>query len=390
MNKLIPLSLAIASVLTFPAIAQAQSFSLNDGGTQHSNYIRLVSEEQVSETRVSDTRISENHPGNHIQIEQSVRSHHTSFDPAKRVVSYPHHSHQTTGHVVQKTMYTASSLPSSSLPSSSLPSSSLPSSSLQRVTESGSRPSHVASAGWAKDMPLSLAVRQVIPSDFSVNENGVPLSQLVSWSGDLSWPVVLDELSRHGNFISHIDWNKKEVSLAPAFVSRQSLSARPTQEPVEKPMVVADTSRKDSTSISTGVYSKDDASTLSTRVIRSTDVVSTQTTVVSSHHSWTLDPKMTLRQNIEKWAEKVGWHVVWEASDYPIIAPASFTGEFASPTGPLARLIAAYERSDQPLVAKLTTMDKVVYVRNKYYENTEVVPTSSSELSSELFQDIKN
>lgn len=376
MNKLIPLSLAIASVLTFPAIAQAQSFSLNDGGTQHSNYIRLVSEEQVSETRVSDTHVSENHSGNHIQVERSVRSHHTSSDPAKRVVSYPHHSHQTTGHVVQKTMYTASSLPSSSL---------------QRVTESGSRPSHVASAGWAKDMPLSLAVRQVIPSDFSVNENGVPLSQLVSWSGDLSWPVVLDELSRHGNFISHIDWNKKEVSLAPAFVSRQSLSARPTQEPVEKPMVIADTSHKDnSPSISTGVYSKDDVSTLSTRVIRSTDVVSTQTTVVSSHNSWTLDPKMTLRQNIEKWAEKVGWHVVWEAADYPIIAPASFTGEFASPTGPLARLIAAYERSDQPLVAKLTTMDKVVYVRNKYYENTEVVPTSSLELSSELFQDIKN
>src|SRR5690606_4432682 len=83
------------------------------------------------------------------------------------------------------------------------------------VTESGTRPAVVPSGGWARDMPLALAVRQVVPANFSLNENGVSLSSNVSWSGDLPWPLALQDISRQGRFVSHIDWDKKEVSLAP-------------------------------------------------------------------------------------------------------------------------------------------------------------------------------
>ena len=330
----------------------------------------------------------------------------------------------------------------------------------------------VPSGGWAKDMPLALAVRQVIPANFSLKENGIELAHTVSWSGDLPWPLALQEISRQGRFVSHINWDKKEVSLAPAFVAQKSVAVssprsyqprayiepntvQVQQQQIERPQyqtqyttiptnsvavkkvehqqiltqdvvpqestiqestiqestiqestiqestvqktivqeVVQQETQEKSFDIQAGPHSKDSASATSTRIVhvKNDEVVTSENLAMStSFNEWVLDPGLTLRENVERWAKKVGWHVVWEGADYPIIAPASFSGDFASPTGPLARLISAYESSDQPLVANLTTMDKVVYVKNKFYENPEVDQTSDADIYSELFEDPKN
>ena len=71
---------------------------------------------------------------------------------------------------------------------------------------------------------------------------------------------------------------------------------------------------------------------------------------VSSQKQWLIDPRLSLKQNVEAWARQAGWSaVVWEAADYEMVAPAVFTGDFASKDGPLAKLISAYSKSDQPL-----------------------------------------
>lgn len=222
----------------------------------------------------------------------------------------------------------------------------------QAVTQSGRRPRSVENAGWAKDLPLALALRQVVPAEFSIKENGVSLNRNVSWGGDRPWDQVLGSLANTGDFVAHIDWASKEVSLAP----RLGEAARPVVQ-------TASPSRANSSSFS-----------VTERVPQT--FVAAQRPIAPPAIQWSLDPALTLRENIEQWGKKAGWTIIWEGADYPIAAKANFAGDFASPEGPVAKLIEAYESSDQPLIAKLTTMDRVLYVRNKFHENTQVVQTS--------------
>jgi len=233
------------------------------------------------------------------------------------------------------------------------------------VSQSGRRPRSVGTAGWAKDLPLSLALRQVIPAEFSIKENGVSLNRNVSWGGDRPWDEVLSSLANTGDFVAHIDWNSKEVSLAP----RLGEAARPA--PSSSVAVAAPSAPFRSTSM-----------TISERAPQPT-FVAAQRPIAPPAATWTLEPSMSLRENVEQWGKKAGWTIIWEGADYPIAAKASFSGDFASPEGPLARLIEAYERSDQPLIANLTTMDRVVYVRNKFHENTQVMQTSPSAIGNQ-------
>lgn len=224
-------------------------------------------------------------------------------------------------------------------------------------------------AGWAKDMPMSLAIRSVVPANFRVRENDLPLNASASWGGDLPWPVVLERLSEQGNFLAHIDWDRREVSLSPR---RVPLPQKNYPQNNYSTRTVVETQ---ASVVQRGSRSKDGG--VAPQIIRQ----DTQISMSSQSGAWVLNPKMTLKENVEEWASRAGWRVVWEGADYPIIAPASFTGDFASPSGPLAKLIAAYETSDQPLVASLTTMDKVVYVKNKFYESQEVAPSSAAEIA---------
>lgn len=258
-----------------------------------------------------------------------------------------------------------------------------PQSGLDYVTETGIAPSVLQSGGWANGMPISLALRQVVPSDFKLRENDVLGANLVSWSGDRAWPVVLNELAARNNFVAHIDWTRREVSLAPSmrvpFAAQAPRAMSSNQVVVERQTSVVSVAEAP---MITNQYSKDSA--YRPTIIKSGSV-NVSGVSVAPNGAWLLDPKLTLRENIEAWGERAGWRVVWEGADYPIVAKATFTGDFASPAGPVAKLIAAYETSDQPLVANLTTLDRVLYVKNKYYNQQEVTPTSAGEMSPELF-----
>ncbi len=227
------------------------------------------------------------------------------------------------------------------------------------VTQSGRRPRSVETAGWAKDLPLALALRQVIPAEFSIKENGVSLNRNVSWGGDRPWDEVLGSLANTGDFLAHIDWATKEVSLAP----RLGEAARPVAQQ------------------SSAARSNNSSFSVSERAPQQT-FVAAQRPIAPPAAQWSLDPALTLRENIEQWGKKAGWTIIWEGADYPIAAKASFAGDFSSPEGPVAKLIEAYESSDQPLIAKLTTMDRVLYVRNKFHENTQVVQTSPNAIGN--------
>lgn len=228
------------------------------------------------------------------------------------------------------------------------------------ITQSG-LPSHpLAKVAGGTDVLLTDALRQVIPSDFRLVDNEVPLRKLATWTGNRSWVDVLADLGRAANFVSHINWQTREVSLAPA---PSALANRDVSE--YKPIPAQVSQVRESREIQ--VVDKAPVAAPAVEVAR--PVVVAPKPVIPT---WSLDSKLTLRENVEEWARKAGWTLVWDAVDYPIFAPASFQGDFASSTGPLAQLFAGYSASDQPLLVRLTSKDRVVYVRNRVLERAEI------------------
>jgi len=222
---------------------------------------------------------------------------------------------------------------------------------------------HVVASG--SDVLLSDAFKQLLPKNFILVDNSISMRKLASWTGGRSWVDVLADLGRAAGFVAHIDWNNHQVSLAPAplaMTQKESVQSPATLSPAVKEV-------REIREVQLVSSEKPRMS-----VLPVTPVV--EKPVAPPINTWTLDPAMTLQENIQGWAKKAGWTVVWEAVDYPVFAKTTFQGDFAAETGPLAQVFAGYADSDQPLLVRLTSRDRVVYVRNRILDRADVSPLS--------------
>lgn len=265
-----------------------------------------------------------------------------------------------------------------------------------RVFETGSsRPSNSDAPvkGWADDVPLELALQQVVPQGWGVTAAPAVkahLPALVSWSGDRPWVSVLSSMVSRLPVSARVDWDSRQVLLF------DSASPIPSSLAVPGALVV-----KGSAPSSTVAYAPAPVrqaynqapvlvqSSPSVAVAQVPCCTPAPATVFQSapvSNRWLIDPRLTLRENVEAWTKQAGWNsVVWEAADYQMVAPAQFDGSFSSPEGPLARLIQAYSESDQPLKVRLLTQDKVVHVSNRNYTPTVVDPATPRSISPSTF-----
>lgn len=233
----------------------------------------------------------------------------------------------------------------------------------QSVIEVGKRPAVMARPkGWADGVPMSVALRQIIPADFALRPDGVDTSALVSWSGDRPWNDILGTVARNAHVRAAILWDDKVVTLVPG----------------DRPAL-------------TSVKSEETKSTRTTTTVvlnaPTAPVSSPSTVAVAPVQTWNLDPSKSLKENFEAWVKKAGWNkLLWEGADYPVYGPASFTGDFAAEDGPVATVIAAFEHSQKPLVVSMTLRDKVVHVYNKNFEPVEIQATSAAELAPEVLR----
>lgn len=224
--------------------------------------------------------------------------------------------------------------------------------------------------GWGDDVPLSLVLEQVVPKGWTVETGNVDTSKTVSWKGGRSWHAIVGDLAYGYRFDARVDWVDQRLTLGTVNSAAPSLagSAAPIRKEGAAPV----------------------AQVAVTPAVRPADFVPASRPIAPPApvvQTWALDPSKTLRENVEAWTKKAGWSsVVWEGADYPVVAAATFTGSFDSPEGPLAELIAAYDGSEQPLLARLLRRDKVVHVTNRNYIPARVSPTSPAELSPRAFE----
>lgn len=179
----------------------------------------------------------------------------------------------------------------------------------------GGRPSPVVYdevIGFGSDMPLPIALSQVVPSSYSFSyDNGVSLDQTVSWEGGKPWNEVLDSMLASHNLQTEIIGNTVRIS------QKENHSAIYTESTIIEMSPITD----HSTSALRGLDSFEDAYNDSSLLID----VEYDTTI----RLWTAPTNATLRRVIDTWSAEAGVEVHWTAEyDYPLQAPVSIQGTY--------------------------------------------------------------
>ena len=167
--------------------------------------------------------------------------------------------------------------------------------------------------GFGNNVPLSMATSQIIPKGcWKVNiDNGLE-SRAISWVGGKPWDEVLEDAIHQKAMAISINESECVIGIS---TSRELAEA----------------------------------------------LAHNQTKV------WRLVEGMTLKENLELWAEKAGWNLHWGLGEkhYMIEYPATLIGDFEGADGVVARVIEAYQRAggDLPLKAVFLKGNRVLEIR---------------------------
>lgn len=174
--------------------------------------------------------------------------------------------------------------------------------------------------GFAKDLPLVAVMRQITPNGWIVKKadndnNRLNTDMLISWQGGSNWIETLGAIVKNYPINATVNWNKKEITLMAI-----------ENKVVSKAMIFE---------LEKNNVTRDIASGASEQV---RDVAK----VRGVTSSWTLDSRMSLKENVTAWATKSGYRVVWLGEDYPLDDSRILSGSFDQEDGPIKQLASDY------------------------------------------------
>lgn len=227
-----------------------------------------------------------------------------------------------------------------------------------RITQSGETPAELGIIrGMGRDVTFEDALRQILPAGWSAySDQDLPLESKVNWSGNRTWPMVLNALLAERDMRAHVDWKNTEVMF---FVPA-------AKDELTKPVVGAP---------GVEVRAADAATSAPVPAVAAAAAPAPETVVAKAPKVevkeviWTLAPEHTLRENLRRWASAANWNLVWNAVrgdsviDYPVDAKVEFAGELLGSTGAMAKVITAYRDADFPLEIEFFRGNRVVEVR---------------------------
>lgn len=204
--------------------------------------------------------------------------------------------------------------------------------------------------GFGSDIPLSFAVRQIVPMKYRVElASSVDGTKKVSWKGKGEWRQILSRLALENDLKVNVTHTTVRISpLHPEQTSGlNNQGGGFILVPYKKPdvaMTVASAGAA-ADSVATGAPVKLDPKTLKSSdmapvtspgdmapVASSGDNVDPGTAYPASdrtHDIWIVAQGGDLEDTLYDWAKRAGWSLVWRSDyEYPIEAHASFEGDF--------------------------------------------------------------
>jgi hypothetical protein len=175
---------------------------------------------------------------------------------------------------------------------------------------------------YGKNVPLFVALEQIIPSkdQWAFNVDDGLKNSVVTWSGGTQWEDILNTIaSNNGLFISV---NHDEMTV--------------------------------------GISKNEDIS---------------KNLAMKIPQVWRLDQNKSLRGNLEDWAVKGGWTLIWDSElnniDYPIISSATLTGRLDGEGGAVDRVMKSLRNKSKPLTAIFYTGNGVMRIVEAGYKHGE-------------------
>jgi hypothetical protein len=229
--------------------------------------------------------------------------------------------------------------------------------------------------GFATEVPLALALRQVLPqgTNFSIDQN-IDMDTVVSYKGGKSWretvrqmlgPVGLVAREQGSTLIVSHAGTVSASSLAPAASSGATTVAVPTSKGP-----VVDSGPGGSMPSTGSGGGRRIATTVHSNTIQA---AMTPSYNVSSPDGWSAQRGDTLRKVLSEWCRRGGIELQWLAEyDYPMEASVHFSGGFEDA---VRALLAGFENAHPQPVAELHANPNagqrilVVQARGNNYSN---------------------
>ena len=167
--------------------------------------------------------------------------------------------------------------------------------------------------GFGRDVPMSAAMRQVVPDGWSVSYGvGVDAAQIVSWRGAEDWHSVVDEMcNRRGLTVSY---------------DAEGRSVRVTRSDEQRVQVASNNSRGGFVMIPPRGGQEGDWQNYQGG------------SPAQAGGSWVAKKDQTLRSVLGEWAQRAGWTIAYQSGfEYRLEAGAAFGGDFIQASGDLVR-----------------------------------------------------
>lgn len=198
------------------------------------------------------------------------------------------------------------------------------------------QPSGFAEAvGFGRDLPLALAVSQIVPPDYAFSfDQSVSPGESISWEGGKPWDQALNDALRPVGASARIDTAKKEITIVsgssggvvPAAYTAPApqvqaprppvVASAPVQQPAYAPAPVAP--------MPVAAPVQEIAPLMAAPPVAIPTVLDTKATNV-----WQAERGMTLRKILEDWSMRAGVELFWSSDyDYPVSSSVRISGTF--------------------------------------------------------------
>lgn len=210
-------------------------------------------------------------------------------------------------------------------------------------------------AGFGKDMPLALALSQIIPDSYAYSfSSDVNPGVRINWNGGKSWDVVLGEalealnLSAYyqdnkvtiykGDYIapektSSLDTNDAEAVLAiePAAGTEAPVTNEMMEQVMKQPAPAKRMTIQDPGEVAPENEVSETVSPekITMNIDTTSENVSISTPELINTPKWSAEKGDSLKKTLYMWSEKSNMQVIWEAShDYMLEEDFMFTGSY--------------------------------------------------------------
>ncbi len=213
---------------------------------------------------------------------------------------------------------------------------------------------YAVAEGFGRDLPLVMAIRQIVPAQYGfVFDQGIDVSNNVSWQGGQPWDIVLQNtlaplgmqatirgnvvtISRPGNMGSASVPGMQPYGAQVSTNIMQASASNTMAPPVMQPAMVSPSMQPAMISPGTGNMSSSPVPGMDAVVDDMSGTTgyynaasAPSATDLNATITWSAARNSTLRTILEDWSKRVGVELYWASEyDYPIQSAVSIDGTF--------------------------------------------------------------